>query len=83
LITPHRVASLTLFGRSECHLCEQAQAVLQAVQIFAEIIDIDDSPELGAQYGLRIPVLAHPDGRELDWPFSPDGLELLRASAHP
>ncbi len=83
MIPPYPVAQLTLFGRENCHLCEHAQSMLQAAKMSAEVIDIDDSPELGAYYGLRIPVLAHPDGRELDWPFSPAALELLRHSRHP
>ena len=64
---------LTLYGREYCHLCELAQALLQAAGMSFQVIDIDADSELGARYGLRIPVLRHPDGRELDWPF-PNGL---------
>ena len=66
------VPLLTLFGREHCHLCELAQEVLQASNLSAQLIDIDSDPELGARFGLRIPVLVYPDGRELDWPFSQD-----------
>lgn len=38
-------------------------------------IEISDSDELMAAYGVRIPVLARPDnGSELGWPFEPQDL---------
>jgi hypothetical protein len=37
-------------------------------------VDISTSDELFERYGVRIPVLQRPDGRELGWPFS--GTEL-------
>ena len=64
---------LILYGREHCHLCELAQALLQAADTPFQLIDIDADPELGVRYGLRVPVLRHPDGREMDWPF-PDGI---------
>ncbi len=36
-------------------------------------VDISDSDTLFERYGVRIPVLQHPDGRELDWPFTEVG----------
>lgn len=85
LVSP--ISILTLYGREHCHLCELAQAILHAAQLSAHVIDIDSDPELGARYGLRIPVLVYPDGRELDWPFSQDdlpsvALELVASNAH-
>jgi len=64
-----------LYGTSACHLCEQAEAlVVMALRngagCIVEDVDISDSDELMARYGERIPVLAHQDGRELNWPFS-------------
>ena len=64
--------TLILYGREHCHLCELAQALLQTAGLIAQLIDIDSDPALGARYGLRIPVLRYPDGRELDWPFPQD-----------
>lgn len=64
--------TLILYGREHCHLCELAQALLQTAGLIAQQIDIDSDPALGARYGLRIPVLRYPDGRELDWPFPQD-----------
>lgn len=70
---------LTLYGREECHLCESAQELLHAANMPFLLIDIDADPELGARYGLRIPVLRHPDGRELDWPFAQDAFFTVGA----
>lgn len=70
-----------LYGTSACHLCELAEALLQSstgngsTPDFVKI-DISESDELFERYGIRIPVLLHPDGSELDWPFS--ALELNR-----
>lgn len=62
---------LVLYQRDDCHLCDQALAVLAAARApeFASVwIDGDDALE--SRYGTRVPVL-HDDtsGRELDWPF--------------
>lgn len=67
--------TFTLYGTDACHLCEQAEALIASaiagectVRVCVE--DISDSAELLTRYGLRIPVLRDPSGRELDWPFS-------------
>jgi len=63
----------TLYGTSACHLCELAEAViaeqLGCGGVSVEAVDISGSDELLARYGVVIPVLRHPDGRELRWPF--------------
>lgn len=59
-----------LYGTTFCHLCEQAEAVLQAVGVEAEHIDIAEDDGLLEQYGVRIPVVKREDtGAELGWPF--------------
>ena len=65
-----------LYGTSACHLCEQAEALLQQASregpVLAFIkVDISDSEDLMARYGVRIPVLKRRDGAELGWPFGP------------
>jgi len=65
--------SLTLFQRDDCHLCDEALALLAKVRMptFASVF-IDGDAELEARY-LR-------DGRsgmELDWPFDPVRLQTL------
>lgn len=65
---------LTLFGTSACHLCELAEALVQRLGVPYEAVDISDSDELFARYGLTIPVLRREDGAELKWPFDEAGL---------
>jgi glutaredoxin len=71
--------TFTLYGTSGCHLCEIAQDMLKAQRIslgrfdFVEV-DISESDMLFERYGVTIPVLRHPEGRELKWPFSPQEL---------
>lgn len=61
---------LVLYGTTFCHLCEQAEAILQAVGVEAEHIDIAEDDALLETYGTRIPVLKREDtGAELGWPF--------------
>ena len=45
-----------------------------------EKCDISESDELFARYGLTIPVLASPDGRELCWPFTASQLQQFLRS---
>jgi hypothetical protein len=64
---------------SACHLCEQAKEVLWPLTnefpLHLQEVDIADSDELLARYGVRIPVLMFIDGQEeLGWPF--DGAQL-------
>ena len=70
----------TLYGTSACHLCELAEEMLIARSrtggaVAYDKVDISVSEQLFDRYGLVIPVLRHPDGRELGWPFSVDQLD--------
>jgi glutaredoxin len=62
------VATVVLYSRPGCHLCDEARAVIEAVR--AEIgfdleeIDIESDDTLIRDYGLRIPVVAI-DGEDL------------------
>ena len=75
------MASFILYGTSACHLCEIAAEMIAGETeggdrpVVAKV-DISESDELVERYGTRIPVLRHPDARELDWPFD---LPQLRA----
>ena len=69
-----------LYGTSACHLCELAETMIAArgqmgAQFELEKVDISASDALFERYGLVIPVLLHPDGRELCWPFSAEQLD--------
>jgi hypothetical protein len=60
-----------LYQRDDCHLCDQALAVLAGARLpEPESVFIDGDTVLEARYGLRVPVLRD-DARdaELDWPF--------------
>jgi hypothetical protein len=62
---------LQLYLTSGCHLCAQAEALLQGTGLSFEAIEIADDEALVEQYGMRIPVLRWPEtGQELDWPFA-------------
>lgn len=73
-------AHCELFGTLGCHLCEEAEAVLQpfvAQGLIVELLDIIDSKEWLQRYALTIPVLRRVDnGQEINWPF--DEKDVLR-----
>ncbi|MGN6328492.1 MAG: glutaredoxin family protein [Rhodanobacter sp.] len=62
---------LILYQRDYCHLCDLALAVLAEARVpDFDSAWVDDSAELEARYGVRVPVLCDTrTGRELDWPF--------------
>ena len=63
--------ALILYQRDDCHLCDQALALLAAARAPEfDSVFIDDDEALEARYGLRVPVLRdEASGAELDWPF--------------
>ncbi len=62
--------TLLLYTTSGCHLCEQAEALLQCAGALVEMVEIADDEALLERYGMRIPVLRHREtDRELGWPF--------------
>lgn len=70
---------LVLYHTAHCHLCEEAAALCAAVlnPEYFEVyqVDIVDSEELVARYGVRIPVLREDAiDAELGWPFDVDQL---------
>lgn len=78
--------SLILYSTSACHLCEQAEGLLQALQAARpelrwSTVDIAEDDTLFARYGCSIPVLRRAEphsatapARELAWPFDLQGL---------
>jgi len=75
-------AHCQLFGTLGCHLCDEAEQVLQpfvAQGLIVELLDIIDSADWLKRYALTIPVLRRVDnGHELNWPFNAqDVLQLL------
>jgi hypothetical protein len=73
---------LILYQRDDCHLCDLALDVLAQARVpdFASVF-IDDSAELEARYGERVPVLREEtSGMELGWPFDADAVRQLLQS---
>jgi len=71
---------ITIYTTLDCHLCEQAMAMLQPLQmkdiVAVTEVDIADDEELLESYGVRIPVLRRQDnGAELGWPFGMEEIE--------
>ena len=71
-------ARVTLYSRPDCHLCDDARAVIESV--CAELgesydeVSIDDDPELRERFTDEVPV-TFVDGKQHDfWRVSPDRL---------
>lgn len=67
------MTTLILYSTPACHLCEQAEAVIEPLigdRFRVQVVDISESEQLVEHYGVRIPVLRRMDtGAELGWPF--------------
>ena len=65
--------TLKLYTRSDCSLCDKAQALLAEGGLGSsyELVDIENDLELLERYGNQIPVLFNPEtGEKLTWPFT-------------
>ena len=75
------MATVVLYARPGCHLCDDARVVIEAaraeVAFVFEEVDIESDDALVRDYGLRIPVVAV-DGDEL-FEISVDWTSLLAA----
>jgi glutaredoxin len=71
------VRTVTVYTRSGCKLCEEAERVvaeLAAGVAEVELVDIDADPDLRERYTVRVPVVAL-DGVELfDYEVDPAAL---------
>lgn len=69
---------LILYSTPDCHLCEQATALLAGCAarrpgVTIREVDVVGDAALLARYGERVPVLYDPIAqRELGWPFDAD-----------
>ena len=65
---------IILYGTKGCHLCDDAERLLQQVQAVIpfqwQYIDIALDDSLINKYGVVIPVLKKASSIELNWPFS-------------
>ncbi len=62
-----------LYSTWGCHLCEEAEGLLQAANIDFQLIDIVDDEQAFAAFRLHIPVLAIAQ-HYLYWPFDNEAL---------
>ena len=67
-------SQLLLFSRADCHLCDQAEILINALLIGSPWqltkVDIDNDPALQQRYQTSIPVLLRCDNQQaLNWPF--------------
>jgi hypothetical protein len=65
---------ITLYTGPNCHLCEQAKAVLYPLLTDRRLrlveVNIQADSVLQEKYGVRIPVVALANGDEKGWPFT-------------
>ncbi len=54
---------LMLYGRSDCHLCDEMLAALAALRdefgFIVDVVDVDSDAELRRRFGSLVPVLMH------------------------
>ncbi len=64
------MTQITIYSRTGCHLCDDAQKILESMQeelnFEIEVIDIDESVELIKLYSDQVPVI-HIDGLHHDF----------------
>ncbi len=70
---------LTLYSTEGCHLCDEAESLLQAERgvrpaLAWVVVDIAGDDDLFERYGWLIPVIKDGQGRELRWPFDGEAL---------
>ena len=70
---------MTLYERRDCHLCEEARQVLDALigPDRYDRVDIDASDELVVRYGFRVPVVAVDGVDRLEAPMTEVDLRSL------
>ncbi len=71
------MSQLILYYQPDCHLCDEAEALMLAAGLAERYqkVDIETDLELLKRYGIYVPVLKRSDNRqELFWPFDGAGL---------
>jgi uncharacterized membrane protein len=75
---------VTLYGRKDCHLCDDAKSDLDALQATIPhrllVLDIDNDPKLLHEFALEIPVVATGPFR-LKAPFTRQDLQVMLSAA--
>lgn len=76
--------TLSIVGKAECHLCDEAKGVVDDVlkafpEVEVEEVSIDDNPLWADIYGERIPVILINGVEHVQWRVNPEKLaEALR-----
>ena len=87
--SPDSHASVTVYSRGECHLCEEAIRTVRAVArrtdtpIDLRIVDVDEDPELRAEYGERVPYVLIDDRPKFKYRVDADELEAIFSDRDP
>ena len=69
---------LILLGTSACHLCEQAETLLNEADIAFQKIDIAEQEQWQERYAIKIPVLLNTEcQQELCWPFTIEDIQAF------
>jgi len=66
------MSQLILYFQPDCHLCDEAEALLHASGLGESYqkVDIESDLDLLKRYGIHVPVLMRGDSQqELFWPF--------------
>ena len=74
---------LILYGTADCHLCEDAQKLIQqfGADLNVSVIDIVDDADCFSRYEFTIPVIkSNLTGAELHWPFDIKALSQFISS---
>ena len=72
------MSKTTLLGTSACHLCEQAEDLLKAINVSYQKIDIAEQEQWQARYAIKIPVLLNSEcQQELCWPFAIEDIQAF------
>jgi len=67
------MSQIILYYQPDCHLCDEAEALMHAAGLAGkyEEVDIETDLELLKRYGIHVPVLQRKDTQlELFWPFN-------------
>lgn len=71
--------AVTLYTRTDCHLCDQARALLETLAgslgFAIQTVDIDGDAELRDRYGEAVPVIAFAGEEIARAPIRPAALE--------
>lgn len=72
------MVDIILYSKTDCHLCEQAEHLLNTLGLSFDKLDIMQDAALLASYGQYIPVLKYKD-QTIVWPFDEEKIRSVFA----